>query len=165
MRQNAGEMVQRAALVVGISGAMVVLAAAVMDVMVVGVLGDVGAGIICGVPLGSGDMLEMDGDQRHHARNLGDQKQPKKPTAETSLGGQQNHRTGSRLGPPGAGSPNICVIIGTQVVQLVAEWSRPTRKRGRPKGRHEPLDAGPGAVALAAVETVSVRRREDVIRP
>jgi hypothetical protein len=71
MRHNAGEMVEGAALVVGIGGAMVVLAAAVVDMMMVGVLGDTGARIICGVLLGGGDMLEMDGDQRYYARNLG----------------------------------------------------------------------------------------------
>jgi hypothetical protein len=144
MRQNAGEMMQCAALVVGISGAMVVLAAAVMDVMVVGVLGDVGAGIIRGVPLGGGDMLEMDGDQRHHARNLGDQKQPKEPTAETSPGGQQNHRTGSRLRPLGAGSPNICVIIGTQGGPVGCRMVTPDAKARSAQGRHEPFDAGLG---------------------
>jgi hypothetical protein len=50
---------------------MVVLAAAVVEMMMVGVLSDTGAGIICGVLLTGGYMLEMDGDQRHYARNLG----------------------------------------------------------------------------------------------
>jgi hypothetical protein len=78
----------------------------------------VGADIICGVQLGGGRMLEMHGDQRHHASNLGDQKQPEEPTAEASSGGQQNHRNAT---------------IGTRVVELVAEWSRLTQKRGRAK--------------------------------
>jgi hypothetical protein len=72
MRQKAVEMVQGTALVVGIGGAVVVLAAAVVDVMVVGVFSDMVAGIIRGVLLDGGDMLKMDGDQRHHAHNLGD---------------------------------------------------------------------------------------------
>jgi hypothetical protein len=72
MRQNTGEMVQGTALVVGIGGAMVVLAAAVVDVMVVGVVSDMRAGINRGVLLGGEDMLKMDGDQWHQADNLGD---------------------------------------------------------------------------------------------
>jgi hypothetical protein len=73
MRQNAREvMMQGAALIVWIGGAVVVMAAAPVDMVVMGVIGDAGvAYILRGVLLGCDDMLEMGPDQRHHSRDLG----------------------------------------------------------------------------------------------
>ena len=55
-------MVHGAALIVGIGGTMIVLAAALVDVMAMGVLPDASASIIYSVLLGGGDMLEMNDD-------------------------------------------------------------------------------------------------------
>jgi hypothetical protein len=107
MRQNACEvMMQSAALIAGIGGAIVVVATVLVDVVVVGVTRDVAASeIICDVLLGSGDMLEMDGDQWPYAGNLGGQKQPKKPRAKPSSSAPRNHLIGlfARLSTAGVG--------------------------------------------------------------
>jgi hypothetical protein len=85
---------QSAALIVGVGHSMIVVATGLMDV-VVGVTRETAAGeIICDVLLGRGDMLEMDGDQRRNASNMGDQKQPKKPKAKASSIVQRNHLIG-----------------------------------------------------------------------
>jgi hypothetical protein len=104
-RQNAREvMMQSAALIVGIGGSMVVVAAVLVDV--VGVSRDAAASeIICDVLLGSGDMLEMDGDQWSYTGNLGGQKQPKKPRAKPSSSAPRNHLIGlfARISTAGVG--------------------------------------------------------------
>jgi hypothetical protein len=68
-------MMQSAALIVGVGRTMVVMATTVVEVMVVGVIGDVDAGGVFGdVLFARDDMLEMDADQRHNACDLGHQK-------------------------------------------------------------------------------------------
>jgi hypothetical protein len=66
-------MVHGAALIVGIGGAMIVMAAALMDVMMVGVLHEVGGGVVSKVLLCRRDMLKMDRDQWRNTGQLGDQ--------------------------------------------------------------------------------------------
>ncbi len=91
-RQHAREMmVQRAALIVRVARAVVVRAAAVVNVVVMGVARGVsrGAGLVGiggGILLARDRMLEMHGDQRHDASQLGHQKQPQQPAAEPSSG-------------------------------------------------------------------------------
>jgi hypothetical protein len=63
-----------AALIAGIRGAMIVMAAALVDVMMVCVRCNASAGVIGNVLLGRRDMLKMDGDHRRNAGQLGDQK-------------------------------------------------------------------------------------------
>jgi hypothetical protein len=107
MRQNAREvMMQCAALIVGIGGSMVVVATVFVDVVAVGMKRDVAASEIIGdVLLGSGDMLEMDGDQWSYAGNLGGQKEPEKPTAQHSSSAPRNHLIGlfARISTAGGG--------------------------------------------------------------
>jgi hypothetical protein len=81
MRQNAREvMMQGAALIVRIGSAMVVMAATLVDMVVMGVTGDARIGdIVCDVLLGCDGMLEMGTYQRHHSRDLGHDKQPQQP--------------------------------------------------------------------------------------
>jgi hypothetical protein len=92
-RQNAREvMVQGAALIVGIDGAMVVMAIALVDVVVVDVIGDAGVGdVVRNVLLARHDMLEMDTDQRHDAGELGNQKKPQKPAAKSAPDARRCH--------------------------------------------------------------------------
>jgi hypothetical protein len=87
MGQKACEMMmQRAALIAGISGAVVVVAAAsvhmvVMDVASGAGVGDIGSHVF----LIRYQVLEMHTDQRHDAGQLGNQKQPQKPAANSAL--------------------------------------------------------------------------------
>lgn len=72
---------QSAALIVGIGGAMIVAAAALVSV-VMGVTSDAGArGVVL---LARHDMLEVDTDQRNDTRKLGNQKQPQKQAAKSA---------------------------------------------------------------------------------
>jgi hypothetical protein len=76
MRQDACKvMMQGAALIVGVGRTMVVMGTTVAEVMVVSVIGDVDAGgVFRDVLFARDDMLEMDADQRHNARDLGHKK-------------------------------------------------------------------------------------------
>jgi hypothetical protein len=75
-------MMQSAALIVGIGGAMIVAAAALVSVAMVGVTSDAGAR---GVGLfARHDMLEVGTDQRNDTRKLGNQKQPQKQAAKSA---------------------------------------------------------------------------------
>ena len=66
---------QGAALIVGVGGTMIVVATTVVDMMVVGVIRDAGAGDIFGdVLFARDDVLEVDADQRHNACDLGHEK-------------------------------------------------------------------------------------------
>jgi hypothetical protein len=68
-------MMQGAALIVGVGRTMVVMAATVVEVMVVGVIGDVEVGgVFRDVLFARDDMLEMNADQRHNACDLGHKK-------------------------------------------------------------------------------------------
>ena len=79
---------QSAALIVGIGGAIIVVAAASVSV-VVGVTSDAGAR---GVGLfARHDMLEMGTDQRNDTRKLGNQKQPQKQVAKSALHDAQRY--------------------------------------------------------------------------
>jgi hypothetical protein len=71
-------MVHGAALVVGVGGAMIVPAAALMNVMMVGVLHEVGGRVVNKVLFCRGDMLKMNRDQWRNTGQLGDQKQAQK---------------------------------------------------------------------------------------
>jgi len=63
---------QGAALIVEVGGTMIVVATTVVDMMVVGVIRDAGAGDIFGdILFARDDMSEMDADQRHNARDIG----------------------------------------------------------------------------------------------
>ena len=84
-------VVQRAALVVRVARTVVVGAAAVVHVVMMGVAHGVSgsadiAGIGGGILLVRDRMLEMHGDQRHDAGELGDQKQPQQPATEPTSG-------------------------------------------------------------------------------
>jgi hypothetical protein len=84
--------VQRAALVVRVARAVIVGAAAMVNVVVMGVAHRSAiAGIGGGVLLARDRMLEMDGDQRDDAGQLGDQKQPQQPAAEPTSRVPRNH--------------------------------------------------------------------------
>ena len=75
---------QGAALIVGVGGTMIVVATTVVDMMVVAVSRGAGAGDIFGdVLFARDDMLEMDADQRHNAREIGQNEQPQKPWRKT----------------------------------------------------------------------------------
>ena len=77
---------QSAALIVGIGGAIIVVAAASVSV-VVGVTSDAGArGVVR-----SHDMLEMGTDQRNDTRKLGNQKQPQQQVAKSALHDAQRY--------------------------------------------------------------------------
>jgi hypothetical protein len=93
MRQNAGEvMMKGAALIVGIYGTMVMVVTALVDVVMMGMIDDSGAGNVGDdVLFGRHGMLKMDGNQGHYTDHLGNQKQPKKPPAKASFGAQRNH--------------------------------------------------------------------------
>jgi hypothetical protein len=69
-------MMQGAALIVGVGRTMVVMATTVVEVMVVGVIGDAdaGGGVFREVLFARNDVLEVDADQRHNACDLGHQK-------------------------------------------------------------------------------------------
>jgi hypothetical protein len=71
-------MMQHAALIVGIGGAMIVMATTSVDVVVMCVIGDSGPCdiIVRDILLSRHNVLEMEPDQRHDAAELGDQKQP-----------------------------------------------------------------------------------------
>jgi hypothetical protein len=78
-------MMQSAALIVGIGGAMIVAAAASMNMVVVGVTSDAAArGVVRDVLFARHDMLEVDTDQRNDTRKLGNQKQPQKQVAKSA---------------------------------------------------------------------------------
>ena len=82
---------QSAALIVGIGGAIIVVAAASVSV-VVGVTSDAGArGVVRDVLLARHDMLEMGTDQRNDTRKLGTQKQPQKQVAKSALHDAQRY--------------------------------------------------------------------------
>ena len=83
-----------AALIVGIGGAMIVMAAALVDVMMVCVRCDASAGVIGNVLLGRGEMLKMDRNQWRNTGQLGDQEQAQKPASEAALDVQRNHSIG-----------------------------------------------------------------------
>jgi hypothetical protein len=93
MRQNAREvMMQGTALIVRIGGAVVVMAATPVDMVMMGVTGDAGVGnIVCNVLLGCDDMLEMGTDQRHHSRDLGYDIQPQQPWTKYPPDAARNH--------------------------------------------------------------------------
>lgn len=74
-----------AALIVGIGGAVIVISAALVEVMMVGGLGDAGTGVIGKVLLGRGDVLKVNGDQRRDTGQLGDQKEAQQPASEVAL--------------------------------------------------------------------------------
>jgi hypothetical protein len=85
-------MMQSAALIVGIGGAMIVAVAALVSVVVVGVTSDAGAhGVIRDVLVARHDVLEMDADQRNDTRKLGTQKQPQKQVAKSALHDAQRY--------------------------------------------------------------------------
>jgi hypothetical protein len=86
MRQNAREvMMQGAALIVRIGGAVVVMAATPVDMVVMGVTANAGvADVFRHVLLGCDHMLEMGTDQRHHSRDLGYDIQPQQPRTNNS---------------------------------------------------------------------------------
>jgi hypothetical protein len=78
-------MMQSAALIVGVSGAMIVLATPLVDVVVMGVTRDAGScDIVHDVLLCRHNMLEMDADQWRDADDLGNQKQSQKPMAKST---------------------------------------------------------------------------------
>jgi hypothetical protein len=84
-------MMQGAALIVGI-GSMIVAAAALVTVVVVGVAGDAGArGVVRDILVARHDMLEVDTDQRNDTRELGNQKQPQKHVAKSPLHDAQRY--------------------------------------------------------------------------
>lgn len=63
---------QGAALVVGVGCSMIVVVTAVVDMMVMGMIRDAGTrGIFRDVLFARDDMLEMNADQCHNARDLG----------------------------------------------------------------------------------------------
>ena len=83
---------QSAALIVGIGGAMIVAAAALVTVVVMGVTNDAGArGVVCDVLLARHDMLEVGTDQRNDTRELGNQKQPQQQVAKSALHDAQRY--------------------------------------------------------------------------
>jgi hypothetical protein len=69
-------MMQGAALIVGVGRTMVVMPTTVVQVMVVGVIGnvDAGGGVFRDVLFARDDVLEVDADQRHNACDLGHEK-------------------------------------------------------------------------------------------
>ena len=83
---------QSAALIVGIGGAMIVAAAALVSVVMMGVTSDAGARcVVRDVKLIRHDMLEMGTDQRNDTRKLGNQKQPQKQVAKSALHDAQRY--------------------------------------------------------------------------
>jgi len=82
---------QGAALIVGIGSTMIVAAAALVTV-VVGVASDAGArGVVRDILVARHDMLEVDTDQRNDTRELGNQKQPQKHVAKSALHDAQRY--------------------------------------------------------------------------
>jgi hypothetical protein len=85
-------MMQGAALIVGIGSTMIVAAAALVTVVVVGVASDAGArGVVRDILVARHDMLEVDTDQRNDTRELGNQKQPQKHVAKSALHDAQRY--------------------------------------------------------------------------
>lgn len=77
---------QCATLIVGIGGSMVVIATNSVDMVVVGVIGDAGAGdVLRDVLFARQDMLEMNGGQRHNADDLSNHEKPQKPATKSAL--------------------------------------------------------------------------------
>jgi hypothetical protein len=93
MRHDAREMMmQGATLIVGIGGAMVVVPAPLVCMMMMSVIGRVGTGsVIRNVLFACRDMLEMDDDQRHDTGELGNQEKPQNPPAKSALDVQRSH--------------------------------------------------------------------------
>jgi hypothetical protein len=78
-------MMQRAALIIGIIGAVIVLAMLVAAIVAVRVMvmdmsgGAIGAEIVGHIFLAGDDMLKMSTEQRHDSGDLGDEEQRQQP--------------------------------------------------------------------------------------
>lgn len=117
-----------AALIVGIGGAMIVMAAALVDVMMVCMRCDASAGVIGNVLLGRRDVLKMDRDHRRNAGQLGDQKQAQQQAPEGAFDLQRNHSRNHYIGP-----------IGFQGYQPTRPWWLRKSHNSRQKPRRTPL--------------------------
>ena len=94
--QDAGEMMmQRAALIVGIGGAVIVVTAILVHMVVMSVSSGAGAGHVGSDVLFAGhDVLKVEADQRHDAGQLGDHIEAQQPAAKSALDVQRHHPNG-----------------------------------------------------------------------